>query len=276
MPILASSMKGAIDAKYRSRLGQLSATDGEVNLLGRSSSLLASAREAAQFLARHSSVEGVCVFGSVARGDSNSVSDIDLLVLTSNPDIGRRHLLGTLPVGLRQAQRLTLLHYAKAELEQIIASGTSFSEHLRSESLVLVDKRGQLASLLRQRPTTKVSVKDELEAELAQLQVYDDLTIFDGNYLFVLARIYGVGKSVVMLSLSSESKPNFNREIAFQQFQKIHPELRRDVDLILSLRPFYKLVTRRGNERLPFSYRNCQSEVLRAIDAVKSIAKAVR
>lgn len=232
------------------------------------------AREAAKSLVLHPDVVGVAVFGSAARGGANRSSDTDLLVLSEPDGPARRDLLRRLPPPLRSG-RMTLLCYERDDLAVLMAAGTSFSEHLRREAKVLVDPTGALADLLATQPTAAVSVRDELEAELAQLTVYADLDVFRDNFLFVLARLYGVGKAIVMLGLVADSAPVFDRDEAFREFRRRHPGVADRVDEVERLRPFYLYVTRRGGPAFPFPYRGCKGEVVEAMAAIRAIAAEV-
>lgn len=68
------------------------------------------ARSIAQAFASLPAVEAVCLFGSVARGDLHKASDIDLLVLGSDGELGPAKLLHTLPDELRHT-KLSLAYY---------------------------------------------------------------------------------------------------------------------------------------------------------------------
>lgn len=232
------------------------------------------AREAAHALARHDGVAGVAVFGSVARGGANGSSDTDLLVLSDGGRPARRDLIRHLPARL-QSRRFTLLCYERESLAALMSAGTSFTEHLRREAKVLIDPTGALAKLLTTPPTAPVPVREELEAELAQLEVYSDLQVFRGNFLFVLARLYAVGKAIVMLGLVADCAPTFDREEAFREFRRRHPDVADSLDEVERLRSFYLYVTRRGNATFPFPYRGCEGSVLRAMTAIREIAAEV-
>jgi predicted nucleotidyltransferase len=247
-----------------------SCRDLETNPVAASPAL--AARSIAQTLATHPDVRGVGIFGSVARGDAGDESDIDLVVLGAHPEITRRSLMRLLPEDLR-ARHLTMLCYTDESLGRLMESGTSFSEHLRLESTVLFDQDGALRKLLRLRPTSRIPVRVELDAELAQLDVYRDLSLFRGNFLFVLAKLYSIGKAIVILTLSADSKPTFSREIAFDLFQQTHPRVAGASKTIRVLRPFHRLVTRHVEEPLPFPYRGCEDKVTEAIAAIHEIAE---
>lgn len=219
-------------------------------------------------------VLGVAVFGSVARSSSTSRSDADLLVLVDDDGPGRPELTAALPPDLRSG-RLTLACYRRDELAEMMALETSFTEHLRREARVLADSDGELTALLTAPPRTKVPVHEELDGKLSQLDNYRDLDVFRGNYLFVLARLYALGKSIVMLGLYADGSPIFDRDRAFAEFRRRNADLAASIDAVESLRPFYLLVTRRGGEELPFSYRGCRGKVEGSISAIRRIAAAV-
>ncbi len=228
----------------------------------------------AERLAREPAVDGICLFGSLARGDATPSSDIDLLVVGSDPDLSPTKLLKLLPEPLRR-QRVSLVYYPDDDLEQLFTSGSSFVEHLRREATILYDEGGRLEHVLGDEFTVHLDVKAELAAELDRLSIYSDLRMFNGNLLFVLAQLYAIGKAIVMLALTAADEREYNREAAFAAFRRRHPELAADVDAIERLRPFYRLVTRRGSEPLPFPYRGAEANTGETIDAIKRIADAV-
>jgi predicted nucleotidyltransferase len=229
----------------------------------------------ARYLAAVPGVDGVCLFGSTARGDTDPGSDVDLIVVGTNPNLSPSKLLRTLPEHLR-GERLSLIYYPHEELEELFRSGVSFIDHLRHEGEILYDKSGVLSRVLSDEFELNLNVDEEVQAELARLDVYSDLKMFKGNFLFVLTQLYAIGKSIVMLGLTAEGARQYNRDAAFRAFKKRHPDLALEVDTITELRPFYRLVTRRGEEPLPFPYKQAESEVERAIGAIRRIAGAVR
>lgn len=101
------------------------------------------ARELADSLASLPYVEGVCLFGSLARGEQDDWSDIDLLVVGRDDDVRPTLLLRALPDRLR-GERLSLVCYSSDELRQLFEAGSSFVDHLRHEGKILSDQRGVL------------------------------------------------------------------------------------------------------------------------------------
>jgi predicted nucleotidyltransferase len=229
----------------------------------------------ARHLAEAPAVEGVCLFGSVARGDAVETSDIDLLVVGADTELTPSKLLRTIPEQLRNL-RLSLLYYSGDDLEALFASGASFVDHLRHEGEILYDERGTLSHVLEDEFSPSLNVADELESELARLEVYEDLAMFKDNFLFVLAQLYAIGKSIVMLGLVSEGASEYNREAAFAAFERRHADHADDLRRVARLRPFYALVTRRRSEALPFPYRGADGEAREAIEAIRRLAAIIR
>jgi predicted nucleotidyltransferase len=219
-------------------------------------------------------VEGVCLFGSVARGNPNEWSDIDLLVVGSDRKLSPTVLLSKLPQELK-TNKMSLFYYTHDELQDMFTAGLSFAKHLQREARVLYDRTGFLTLLLDSN-LEKTSVQAELEAHLGQLAAYSDLRMFKDNFLFVLARLYTIGKAVVMLALFAEEADEFGRDAAFARFAEQHPELASEAAMIARLRPFYRRVTQRGSEPLPFPYRGAEREVREAISAIRRLGEAVR
>ena len=150
----------------------------------------------------------------------------------------------------------------------------SWTTH-RHEGRVLYDPKAFLEGILHGKFAPRLNVAQELDAELARLEVYDDLSVFKGNFSFCLAQLYAIGKAVVILGLLAEGKREYSRERAFATFRQRHPELNAEIDTVVRLRPFYRRVTRREPEPLPFSYRGADTQVKRSIDAIREIASAV-
>ncbi len=217
-------------------------------------------------------VEGVRLFGSVARGDTEESSDIDLLVVGSDPSLTPVDLLEKLPEPLRAAP-LSLLYYSAAELEDLYEQGDLFVLHILTEGQTLLDRADVFDRLRHEPRDLRLTIRAGLELELSRLRPYEDLTRFNDNFLFCLSHLYAIAKSVVMLDLAKEGILEFNRAKAFKALRDLHPEHAEELDRLSSLEPFYRLVTGRRREALPFSYIGARRETESAIRAIRTLAE---
>lgn len=96
-------------------------------------------RRAAEALAqRHTEIERVVLFGSLARGDAVPGSDADLLIVISASDLpflDRSVRYRPEGVGLG----VDVLVYTRAEVERMLAEGNRFVADALREGIVLLD-----------------------------------------------------------------------------------------------------------------------------------------
>lgn len=236
------------------------------------SSLRHTAQAIADALGRQAWVEGVCLFGSVARGDETAWSDIDLLVIGSRTGATHAEIIGALPPELQEPS-LSLLYRSSEELARLSEERDLFVDHLRREGIILYDKSGQLARALSGESQPWTNLEAELESELVRLRPYEDLQKFNRNLLFCLSHLYAIGKSVVILDLAKEGVFEFNRDEAFRKFIALRPDKAEAINTIARLQPFYHLVTKRRVEPLPFSYYGSTHEAEEAVRAIKTLAE---
>ncbi len=237
-------------------------------------SLLGQARSIARFLVDSMpGIDGICLYGSVARGDASEWSDIDLLVIGSNPNTTPARLLKRIRQEYPSA-RISLLYYFTPDFKEHYKEGALFVAHVLSEGKVLYDKRGILRRLLTQRPVPRVRIADEVQTQLGRLEAYEDTRRFNGNFLFCFAHLYSIGKGIIMLGLAKDGILEFNREQAFRRFAMIHPLLAGEVSKVAEIRPFYSLVTSRKPEQLPFPYKDTDDKVQQVVEAIKTLAHA--
>jgi predicted nucleotidyltransferase len=235
--------------------------------MSRSSTRLKLARLAAEELSKHSVVVGVALFGSVARGEDRKSSDIDLLVLVAQPGIGARLLRTFLPKKFA-FERLNLACYTEQMLREGMRTHGSLSLHLKREAVVLADTDGRLAALIE----SPVDIRRAADVEIANLRQalapLKDLRQFNGDYLFLLSRIYRISRSLVLARLARSGITEFDTETAFalltDRAQELEPELR----TVARLRPFSDMVHETQPTVLPFSRgeRELAASAVRAAD----------
>jgi predicted nucleotidyltransferase len=240
----------------------------------KASQLLGQAKAIGRLLVRTTpGIEGICLYGSVARGDTNDWSDIDLLVIGSESHISSARLLKTIRREYQSVQ-VSILYFATTNFLARCNREALFVAHVLREGRVLYDRRGVLRKMLTLPTPSKVRMRDEIRARLSHLDVYEKLERFNGNFLFCLAHLYSIGTGIIMLCLAKRGLLEFNREQAFRRFAILHPSLADDVAMVAETRPFYNLVSRRSTERLPFPYRDVEDRVRQVVKAIRSLARA--
>jgi predicted nucleotidyltransferase len=255
----------------REALSARSAPTAPILDLVSSPSLADQAQEIADFLAEDGpAIEAVLLYGSVARGSSNEWSDIDLLVVGARTDISASRLLRQVKRRF-SGVRISIVYLAADQVREYLSSGSRFLVHIRQEGRILRDTSGLLADALS-IPFEPISASEEVEVELDRLAMYDDLSRYGNNFLFCLAHIYTLAKTITMARLADVGVYEFDRERAFSAFAARWPQTEADVQVIRELRPFYSLVSRREPEPLPFSFRGSGEKVAAAVEAVRRIA----
>ena len=219
-----------------------------------------------------SSIDAVILFGSVARGDADEGSDIDLVVIGSENDLTPEHLRAPLSAW---SDRVSLLYFPTSEFQRLYRERALFIAHLKKEGVVLYNRLDLLHTILSQPFSPVVNVGKEIKAHRAKLAPYLDPRPFNNNFLFCLSHLYSIGKGVVMLGLAKKGVLEFNREAAFLRFASLNPDLARETEEVAKLRPFYRLVTGRAPEPLPFPYRLADREMTEAVKAIQTLAERV-
>lgn len=214
-------------------------------------------------------IEAVLLFGSVARGDANPWSDIDLLVTSSDPKLS----VADLRKVISERNLASLTYYPTASFETLYRRRPSFIAHLKKEGVVLFDPAGVLNRMLDGPIITRADLAEEIKICRAKLAPYRYPKRYNNNFLFCLSHLYSIGKGVIMLGLVSCGVLEFNRDAAFERFATLNPNLAEQVATVARLRPFYRLVSGRKPEPLPFSYHDAAMEMGEAVNAIEALAE---
>lgn len=229
----------------------------------------------AQKIARHwvesdNLIDGICLYGSVARGESERWSDIDLLVFGRRSSCRPSELLNALPTGVDRT-RVSVVYRPSQSLDEYFGEGTRFLVHIHREGKVLYDRDGRLRAALRS-PCHPVPAEREIQQELERLEFFADPDRFNGGFLLCFARVYTIAKTIVMAILTEKGVYEFNRDRAFDQFKKMFPAASEPVEVVQRLRPFYGIVADKQREKLPFSYLGTATELEQAVAATRALA----
>lgn len=230
------------------------------------------ASEVASRLSEREDLDAVLLYGSVARGDADSDSDIDLLIV--GRDAGQTVASLRRSVGAVDSDhRASYVFHTRESFAELVEEGSRFLVHLRTEGQVLLDRTGQLTGFLS-GPWQPVSVEAEMAVALERLQNYEQPEIFGGRFLFALAHVFTIGKTIVMARLADEGYLEFNRRRAFEAFVDRHPDQAADAGLIAGLEPFVARTRRRGAV-LPFPPAGALAEdkLQQSVAAVRRLAQ---
>lgn len=171
----------------------------------------------------------VWLYGSSARGDTDALSDVDVLVAGDGEvDLGNL----CLPAGMQ----LSLTRYSWRELEQMADYGSLFLHHVRLEGRALVESeerrlRAILGCLRRyERASQELDcfkqVLDDVEGALAR----------DHSPAFELSVVATAARHAAILGCYLIGEPDFGRTSAFQ---RLLPRLGYEVDLLEEIEALY-------------------------------------
>jgi predicted nucleotidyltransferase len=260
------------DARLRSSRDscrhQFSSLDSLQTVVSNSSAAIRlEAEKAARSLADGiSGVEGILLFGSVARGDPGSHSDIDLMVVSSAP------LSSTLTRALlHEYPRVSLVTHTWDSLQRAQIEDWSFFVHLREEGELLFGDGQLVKELAKVKCPPAESWRATLCKELKSLSRFDDLSIFGGHYTFALAHIFTSARYTCMLDNTAAGEIAFDRDTAFDVFSQRHCDLVDEVACIRKVWPFQARTQGKGVE-LPFASEDAEM----AANALTSAQRIVR
>lgn len=234
------------------------------------------AEHVASWLASLDFIDAVCLFGSVARGDATSLSDIDLLAVGGEPAVASSDARAILYSQFPWAYPHVSLFYLDAKrVARLFETGAPFAFHLQREGLITFDKNGYLKQLLGSRVDPLWGVTHHLPRYLETVSRCERWSRFTTSGGSLLSRIYGVARSVVELVLIVEGTPEFNQRKAFSAMRKRHPELTvASVDLE-ELFPFYEWSAGRALRPPPAWGKVGSKDVERAAAHVRECAMAI-
>jgi predicted nucleotidyltransferase len=216
-------------------------------------------------------VSGVCLFGSVARGDDDALSDIDLFVVGDDPKLTPSKIRRRLKLR-SETPKVSIVYHTPTTFKRYVRTGSRFLVHLQLEGEVLYDELGML-SAIQEQPPLSTPIDAEIEGQLKRLELFKEPERFNGNFLFPLAHVFAAGKAIVMAILAQEGIYEFNRDAAFEAFARRFPKSRPEVEALRALGPFAALVAKGVEVDLPFSYHDCEDELAAAIVAVRRLAR---
>lgn len=232
------------------------------------------ARAASRLLADVPGVQSVALFGSVARGDAESTSDIDLIVLGDSDELTSSELRRRLSPALAGVD-ISVSYHTPASLLSYLKRWSRFGAHLRLESTILYDQDGVLGQILASdRP---IDTRYELASQARNLARFEHVERFGGRFLFPLAHLYRIGRAATFAAIANKGQLEFDRRQALRIAADLYPGLEPDFRVIAGLEPFYERVRSPegvGASDLPFDPAGPAAE-RHFIDARASVARII-
>jgi predicted nucleotidyltransferase len=190
-------------------------------------------------------VVAVLVFGSVARGDDDAHSDIDVLVVAGDEElpaeVGHAHLA------------VSPLLLSTAGLVTEAAERPSFVAHLLDEAVVIYEDRRWAA--LRQVLAEAVLDPDALARELRdrseQLAPLSRPERFRTAPITARSHLFGLARSLVILRLLQAGVHEYSWQRAFDRYADLRPDLRVDLEALKALRGHYEYARARPGAEPP-------------------------
>ena len=136
------------------------------------------------------SIHSAALYGSVARGDVEPHSDVDLL-LVCNGSVKERLYLELTDTLSETCRNLSISLYSPAELAFMKRVGSLFLLHLRNEGILLFDRSGILANILNEF-VPKPSYKSDFKRSLGASGADEDCSLRSPSQLHRLAQLYAL------------------------------------------------------------------------------------
>lgn len=154
-------------------------------------------------------VLGVWVCGSVARGDQDGLSDIDVTVVVSNdtPALPRPAIL--CPAG--STRRLDVSVYTFDGFRGLVSPPSLFAWHLRLEGKSLLGEDGECSQLLERMQPFSDHVRDAQVLLQVASEARDALADGSMSVVFEMGILATVIRNTALLVSHFDGKPNFSR-----------------------------------------------------------------
>lgn len=187
-------------------------------------------------------VAAVIQFGSTARGSSSEAGDLDALVIVRNPGCRRSVVDFADVLSRRFGVDVSVTAFTMTEFSDRLAETPSFGAHLRDEGRLYGTgcERKAVQSILDAIVVTPESLEIELAELRTRLERVSDVSKHAGHYATALGRLYGIGRAASILRLMALGEARYDWRVAFEHLSKKSPELRHEIEVVSSLRPYFE------------------------------------
>jgi len=190
-------------------------------------------------------VVSVIVFGSAAREDTTSQSDLDVLVVVE--DAPRAVVVAT-----DRATFTPLVFTARALLREASVK-PSFVSHLLDEGRVIYERPDwqDLQAELAIRASDTRALHREVQRRVRHLDPLHPVERYRNSPITAMSQIYGVARSLVIARLLEHGVREYSWRRAFDRYAEMRPDLRHDIEALKALRPYYEYSHARPGAMVP-------------------------
>jgi hypothetical protein len=197
--------------------------------------------------------------GSMARGDANEFSDIDLVVV-STKFLPRDAFYSLIPKDVDTVD-LSLLVYPRARFDQLYSKGALFIEHVLKEGKVLYDTGYYQDLQSKEFRVSQSRLRFQLLLLRQRLDLYRDISIYNDVFTDCLSHMFSIMKNIAIVGLAIKGVIIFNKEEAINRFCIEYPSLAPHIAQLRGLRPFSLVWSKGIPVELPFSPISCAHRV---------------
>jgi len=217
----------------------------------------------------------VVVFGSVARGDADQQSDLDVLVVLTD-DESRRELRRRLRERRADVTPLpvSLALFTPLRLIQEAADRPSFISHLLDEGVSIYDAPtwASLRAALVEKAADREALGREVRNRARHLEPLSGAERFSNRSpVTVLSHLYGISRSLVIARLLQAGIHEYGWRRAFDRYAEVRPDLRSQLEALKGLRPYYEYAHGRAGAVAPDRVVDAE-EVRQLLDAAEQLA----
>lgn len=171
----------------------------------------------------------VCVFGSVARGSNDGVSDKDIMVLANNNKLAQPEIQKWASKGWSVA------YYTYSRLESMVEARSIFIQHLKKEGIILEDNGSRLARILK-----KFEPKDCYEQDLESskslfIPAFREQQSLQGTQ-FIGDVLYTAIRNSALLTLANQDRYIFEYRDLMRAFSEVKKLNTNEIARLESLR----------------------------------------
>jgi predicted nucleotidyltransferase len=178
----------------------------------------------------------VLLFGSMARGDQDSQSDVDVLVVVDD-NKRRSDVLSVFRARPSNDSHVPLVLTVQA-LREEAREHPSFVAHLLDEGTLLLRRPAwdNLRQSLASCAFDSAALAREVRHRARHLEPLLRSERFRNSPVTALSHLYGIARSLVIIRLLENGIHEYSWQRAFDRYAEIRPELRSTLDEIKQLR----------------------------------------